>query len=74
MKNKIFNIAICFLHSYLNPKHELLAEKIIKKINPKFKISLSSGLIREFREYERTSTTSINAYIQETIKNSYYNQ
>ena len=68
-KNNISNIAICFLHSYLNPKHEIEAEKIIKKFNPSIKVSLSSNLIREFREYERTSTTCINSYIQETIKN-----
>jgi N-methylhydantoinase A len=68
-KNNISNIAICFLHSYLNPKHEIEAEKIIKKFNPNIKVSLSSNLIREFREYERTSTTCINSYIQETIKN-----
>ena len=69
LKNNISNIAICFLNSYLNPKHEIEAKKIIKKINNSIKVSLSSSLIREFREYERTSTTCINAYIQETIIN-----
>ena len=68
IKHNIYNISVCFLHSYLNPSHEILAEKIIKKINNKIKVSLSSNLIREFREYERTSTTSINAYIQPAIK------
>ena len=33
LKNNIFNIAVCFLHSYLNPKHEIEAKKIINKIN-----------------------------------------
>ena len=69
LKNNISNIAICFLNSYLNPKHEIEAKKIIKKINNSIKVSISSSLIREFREYERTSTTCINAYIQETIIN-----
>jgi len=69
LKNNISNIAICFLHSYINPNHEIEAEKIINKINSNIKVSLSSNLIREFREYERTSTTCINAYIQETITN-----
>ena len=69
LKNNISNIAVCFLHSYINPNHEIAAEKIINKINSNIKVSLSSNLIREFREYERTSTTCINAYIQETISN-----
>ena len=68
-KNKISNIAVCFIHSYINPKNELLAEKIIKEIDPDIKVSLSSKLVREFREFERTSTTAINAYIQDAVRN-----
>ncbi len=57
-------IAICFLFSFLNPSHERRAAEICKAIYPEALVSLSSELAPEFREYERTSTTVLNAYLQ----------
>ena len=63
-KEKIQAVAICFLHSYVNPAHEIEAKKIIKEnINDDVEISLSHELAREWREYERASTAVMNSYI-----------
>ncbi len=65
-KIKPESIAVCFLFSYLNPKHELQAEKIFSTLN--IPISLSHKILSEFREYERASTTIINAYVSPKMK------
>jgi len=56
-------IAICFLHSYLDDAQERRAAEIVGEIAPDLYISTSSGVLPEFREYERFSTTAINGYI-----------
>ncbi len=58
------SLAICFLHSYANPKHERTAARILREENPGLLLSVSSELLPEFREYERTSTTVVNACLQ----------
>jgi N-methylhydantoinase A len=60
----IRDLAVCFLHSYRNPRHELEAGAILARVYPEAAVSLSHSLVREWREYERTSTTSINAYVR----------
>jgi N-methylhydantoinase A len=60
---EIDSIAVCFLHAYANPAHELQAGEIINQAYPEATVSLSHQLAREWREYERTSTSVINAYI-----------
>jgi len=62
--NNVASVAICFLHSYINPHNELKVKNILKEKLPNLKISVSYEILPEFREYERMSTTSINAYIQ----------
>jgi N-methylhydantoinase A len=62
-KKNIQSLAISLLHSYKNPSHEKAIKKIIEKKFPGIHISLSSEVIPEFREYERTNTTVINAYV-----------
>ena len=57
-------IAITFLHSYVNPTHELLAGEIFSKALPNVPITLSHQVCPEIREYERTSTALANAYVQ----------
>ena len=56
-------VAVTFLHSYVNPDHERRAGKILRECLPNAYISLSVDVLPEIREYERTSTTVINAYI-----------
>jgi N-methylhydantoinase A len=56
-------IAICFLHSYLNDTHERRAAAIVRGRLPDMFLATSSGVLPEFREFERFSTTAINATI-----------
>src|SRR3989441_5496320 len=57
-------VAVCLLHSYANPNHEKRVGGIFKREHPRVRLSLSSDLLPEFREYERTSTTVVNACLQ----------
>src|SRR5690606_20380546 len=56
-------VAICFLHAYRNPDHERRARDIVREILPQAYISLSSDVLPEFREFERLSTTTLNASV-----------
>ncbi len=58
------SVAVCFLHSYANPDHELAMEKVLNEVAPELSVTLSHQLNREYREYERTSTTVIDAYVK----------
>ena len=62
-KEGVEAVAVCFLHSYANPEHEQQAGEIVSKAMPKAYVSLSHEIMREYREYERISTTVVNAYI-----------
>ena len=56
-------VAVCFLHSYVNPAHERIAGEMIRAAMPDAYVSLSHEILREYREFERISTTVVNAYI-----------
>ncbi len=56
-------VAVCFLHSYVNPAHEVKMGEALREVLPGAHVSLSHQILREYREYERTSTTVVNAYI-----------
>ena len=58
------SIAVCFLHSFRDPAHERRTAEIVRKCYPDVKVSISTDIVREYREYERTSTTVIDAYIR----------
>jgi N-methylhydantoinase A len=60
----IQSIAVAFLHSFMNDTHERRAAELLKSIIPHLYISLSCEVCPEIREYERTSTTVANAYVQ----------
>ncbi|MDO5851370.1 MAG: hydantoinase/oxoprolinase family protein [Methanobacteriaceae archaeon] len=62
-KENIKSIAICFLFSFLNSAHEQRTKEIIQEELPDVFISLSSDVSPQIREYERTTTTVINAYV-----------
>lgn len=62
------SVAVCLLHSHANPTHETEIRDIIRKHHPQLCVSLSHILCREYREYERTATTVINAYIQPIVE------
>lgn len=58
------SLAVCFLHAHVNPAHEKKVAELIQRRHPKLPVSISSNIAREYREYERTSTTVIEAYIR----------
>jgi N-methylhydantoinase A/oxoprolinase/acetone carboxylase beta subunit len=58
------SIAICLLHSYLYPAHEERLGAILREELPDVAVSLSSEILREQREYERSATTVVNAYVR----------
>ncbi len=61
------SVAVVFLFSYRNPAHEQRAAEILAEMLPGVSISVSHRLTQEWREYERTSTTVVNAYLQPTV-------
>ena len=60
-------IAVCLLNAYVNPQHETALAEAIADALPHVTISLSHQVTREFREFERASTTSLSAYVQPVI-------
>ena len=64
----ITSLAVCYLHSYANPSHEQLTKKLIAEKYPELCVSVSSEVTSQAREYERTSTTVIDAYIKPLVK------
>jgi N-methylhydantoinase A len=56
-------IAICFLHSYANPAHEVECGEIVNEIAPDIPVTLSHRITQEWREYERTNTAVLNSYV-----------
>ncbi|MGE0065730.1 MAG: hydantoinase/oxoprolinase family protein [Solirubrobacterales bacterium] len=57
------SVAICFLFSYLNPDHEDEAAAIVRKVMPDAFVCTSSGVVPQFREFERFTTTAVNAFV-----------
>jgi len=58
------SIAVSFLHSYKNPEHERRAADLLRAKFPNIAVSISSEITREYREYERTATVVLDAYIR----------
>jgi N-methylhydantoinase A len=61
------SLAIVFLFSFLHPEHEARAAALLRELLPELPLSLSSEILPEYREYERTATTVINAYVQPLV-------
>lgn len=62
------SLAVVFLHAYRNPAHERRVRALIEQAFPELDVSISSEISPEFREYERTSTTVINAYVRPVVR------
>jgi N-methylhydantoinase A len=63
-KEGVASVAVAFFNSYANPEHELAAERLLREAGYKGGISLSHRISREYREFERTSTTVIDAFVR----------
>src|SRR6516164_9413283 len=61
-------IAVCLIHSYLNPVHEQLVKRVAQRIAPEVTLCISAEVLPEIKEYERTSTTVINAYVRPIVE------
>lgn len=61
------SIAVCLLHAYADPSHELQVRDVIREIDPDIYVSMSHEVAREIREYERTSSTVIDAYVKKPV-------
>lgn len=61
-------VAIVFLHSFTNPEAERAARATLQKVAPHLRVSISSEVVPEIREFERASTTIANVYVQELVE------
>lgn len=61
-------VAVAFLHAYENPQHEIEMREILREVAPDVEVTLSHELSREYREYERTSTAVLDAYIKPIVR------
>jgi N-methylhydantoinase A len=61
-------VAVCFLHAYANPAHERRAAALLAERLPLATVTTSAEVLPEFREYERFSTTALNAYVAPRMK------
>ena len=61
------SIAVCLLHAYRNPVHEERVRAVAQRIAPSIPVSLSSEVVSEIREYERTVATVLNAYVMPMV-------
>src|SRR5512145_1477207 len=67
LAERVETIAVCLLHSFVNPVHELAVRDIIRRKAPDLPVSLSCEVLPEIKEYERTSTTVMNAYVMPVV-------
>ncbi|MBG04278.1 MAG: hypothetical protein CMM59_09405 [Rhodospirillaceae bacterium] len=65
---KVDALAVCFINAYVNPQHEEEAGRILREKLPGVSVTLSSELVPQIQEYERTSTAVVNAYIRPVIE------
>jgi N-methylhydantoinase A len=61
-------VAVCLLHSYAHPAHERAVRDALVAALPEVPVTISSEITREWREYERSSTAVLNAYVQPTVE------
>ena len=67
-KGSYDSVAVCLINAYLNPVHEKMIGVMLKQLLPDKSVSLSHIVAREWREYERTSTTILSAYIAPKVQ------
>ena len=68
LDQKVEAIAVCLLHSYMNPAHEQMVKQIVSRMAPSVRLCISAEVLPEIKEYERTSTTVINAYVMPIVE------
>jgi N-methylhydantoinase A len=66
-EEQIETLAICLINAYVNPEHELRLKELVTQMYPGIQLSISSEVLPEIKEYERTSTTVLNAYLKPVV-------
>lgn len=61
-------VAVCFLHGFANPANERAARDAIARVAPRLRVALSSDVVPEIREYERSTTTVASVYVQDVVE------
>jgi N-methylhydantoinase A len=69
LTEKVEAIAVCLINSFANPAHELMIKDIVTRKAPRLTLSISCEVLPEIKEYERTSTTVLNAYVMPIVAN-----
>ena len=67
LAEKVEAIAVCLINSFANPAHELMIKEVAERRAPRIPLSISFEVLPEIKEYERTSTTTINAYVMPIV-------
>ena len=67
MADDIEALTICFINAYINGEHERRAREVAQEIFPNIPISISSEVVPEMQEYERTETTVVNSYVRPEV-------
>lgn len=68
-RSGVDSIAVCYLHSYRNPAHEQRTAELLARYFPEAYVSISSKVLPQIKEFERLSTTVVNAYVGPTVRN-----
>ena len=67
LKQGVESVAVCLLNSFANPDHEIAIRGIIERVAPAMLVTLSHEVLRELKEYERSSTAAVNAYVKPIV-------
>ena len=62
------SVAVAFLHSYVNPENEREAARLLRELAPEIAVTASADVLPQIKEYERTSTTVVNAYVKPLVQ------
>jgi N-methylhydantoinase A len=63
----INSVGVCFINAYVNPEHELRMQEVLRSEHPECAVSISSDVLREYREYERSVTTLVDAFVKPKV-------
>lgn len=66
-QSKVESVVVAFMHAYANPAHELRACEILAQINPDWELVAATSVVREYYEFERTSTAVVQGYLQPLV-------
>jgi N-methylhydantoinase A len=66
-RHGVTSVGVCLLHAYANPGHEQRVREVFAEVHPGCSVSISSDVLREYREYERSVTTLVDAFVKPTV-------